>query len=446
MKRLVAAGLVAIAAGCGQTSEFIAADDPNGPGPVGHAPLPSIHGSINGGLAPSAGGGDAVADSTEEVAVVEAPLAESAPAPVEAPSGPPLEASAPAPPDVEPVAADESVTPTSATAAEPERLTGKRIGEWAARVNEDIITWNELETSAKERSSMIPEDQRGVPEVRDLLVRSVLDGLIDRVLILQHARRNELKNPKAWDFFTKEADKVFDRERLPVLLKKYAADDKYALERIMTERGESLPEARQAFRNDFVARQYLIMKVAPKINVDLPELRAYYQENRGAEAFQHPEQLTWREVCVDVAKHPSRAAARAKAEAALARIRRGEDFAAVARELGEGPNAKDGGLWEKTTPGSYGVVPVNQALAALPPGQPSGIIEGPKSFHVVRVDSHVAAGALTFEEVQTQIRDVLRQQKEMEEMDSYLNNLYRGAVITTVFEEYRARDQRPKAR
>jgi parvulin-like peptidyl-prolyl isomerase len=492
MKRFVAAGFVALAAvaGCGQTSEFIASDEPTAPGPVGHVALPSIHQSINSGLPaqptpskpahlvrtettepqsypelkqsiaveapPSVASSDRVSatihhEQTSEATPVELPPIEepAESAPVELPLNMPAEATTPpvAPMDDVPSAApplDQMVSPTSTSPTESDQPTGKHLGEWAARVNDDIITLNELQTAAKERTSQLPAEERDQPEIRNMLITSVLDNLIDRVLILQHARRNELKNPKGWDFFTKEADKIFDREKLPVLQKKYDATDRYELERKMSEKGLSLQEARASFRSEFIARQYLVMKVAPKVHVDLPEMRAYYQEHQDHEKFQHPEQLTWREVSIDVTKYPTRAVARTKAEQALARIRRGEDFATVAREMGDGPNAKDGGLWDKTTPGSYYVVPVNQALASLSPGQPSAIIEGPSSFHIVRVESHVQAGNLTFAEVQTQIRDVLREAKESEEMQEYLDKLYRGAVITTVFKEYVPRDRRPR--
>ena len=61
----------------------------------------------------------------------------------------------------------------------------------------------------------------------------------------------------------------------------------------------------------------------------------------------------------------------------------------------------------QTTPGSYAVKPINDALERLPIGQMSSVIEGPESFHIVKVESRRPAGPASFEEVQDKIRPKL---------------------------------------
>jgi parvulin-like peptidyl-prolyl isomerase len=177
------------------------------------------------------------------------------------------------------------------------------------------------------------------------------------------------------------------------------------------------------------------MSVASKVTVDLPELRAYYFENRDHESFKRGPEQAWRELVVKFANHPTREAARAKLDEARARLERGEPFDRVARELSEGPNADQGGLWT-TAPGSYAVAEVNAALASMEPGQTSGPIEGPTGLHVVLLESRRPAGRMSFEEVQDEIRAIIKARKEAELIDEYLTDLYRGAVVTTVFSEY----------
>jgi hypothetical protein len=64
-------------------------------------------------------------------------------------------------------------------------------------------------------------------------------------------------------------------------------------------------------------------------------------------------------------------AARKKAEAALARVKKGEDFAKVAKEMSEDPGSKDrGGLLPGTDVKNF-VEPVKAAYAALAPGEVS---------------------------------------------------------------------------
>jgi hypothetical protein len=373
------------------------------------------------------------------------PPAGPAPPPFPPPAEAPPSAAAQLPP------AEAKVDPAVLTASAPgdqDKMAlappapGQQIGEWAARVNEDIITWNELTSAAKNRLRDVPPEEAQNPQVRDLIVVGVLDNLIDQTLLLQHARRNELKNEKAWEHINKEATKFWERDQLPGLLKQYQAKDLYELERKLVEAKRSLHDIQESYRHEFIARTYMVEKVRPRIHVDLPEILTYYHENRGHEQFHQPEQITWREVAIEVANHPDRATARAKADQALARIVRGEDFARVAAELGEGPNAGQGGLWEKSSPGSYAVPAVNEALASLAPGQPSPILESPDGYHIVRVEEHTQAGILPFADVQTKIREILWAQKQDKAMEEYLKQLYRGAVITTVFREYIPRDRR----
>ena len=168
------------------------------------------------------------------------------------------------------------------------------------------------------------------------------------------------------------------------------------------------------------------------MKVELPEMIDYYNEH--LKEFDQAAQITWREIVVDTNPRQSRAEAKKKADLALTRLRRGDDFATVASELSEGPNKGKGGLW-KTAPGSYNVASVNVALESLPIGRTSQVIEAPTGFHIVRVEARRPAGPQTFAEVQDDIRRILRTQKVRQESSAYLESLRKQTPITTVFDE-----------
>jgi hypothetical protein len=318
---------------------------------------------------------------------------------------------------------------------EMELPIGQPVGEWAARVESDIITWNELQSEVARRFRDLDPQMQMAPGVRESLAANVLDHLIDRSLVIQRARRNELKDAKRWELINKFAVELFEKERLPALLKKYNVEDRYALERVLSERDESFDEILDSFKLETIYQQFLMMNVASKVHVDLPEMRAYFFEHRDDDRFQQGPQLTWREIHVRFANHPSREAAREKMDEAMARISRGAPFEEIARTMGEGPNVDSGGLWT-TAPGSYAVASVNEALGNLKPGQISTVLEGPNGLHLVRLETVRPAGRKGFEEVQDEIRDLLKSRKQTELVDEYLKDLYRGAVVTTVFREY----------
>lgn len=312
---------------------------------------------------------------------------------------------------------------------------GQTLGEWAARVDNDIITWNELQSEVARRYQDLDGQTQVQPGVREAIAANVLDHLIDRSLVIQKARRNELKDAKRWELINKDALRLFEQERLPTLLRKYQVEDRFALERVMSERNESYEEMIDSFKLEAIYQQFLMMNIGSKIHVDLPEMRSYYFEHRDDEAFQQGPELTWREILVRSSNHPSRDDARAKIDEAKARLDRGEAFDSVAQSLSEGPNATAGGLW-KTVPGSYAVPAVNASLASLRPGEMSDVIAGPNGWHLVLLEASRPAGRKSFEDVQVPIRELLKERRQTRLINDYLKDLYGGAVVTTVFKEY----------
>lgn len=314
--------------------------------------------------------------------------------------------------------------------AEGTPVTLKEAGKVAAYVGDEVITVHELTNAVKEKVANLPNGYK--PNQREILGISsqILDMLIERSTIIQEARR-EMKDPKRLNMFMDIAVKQWRENEIPPMLRKMAVTNEYELKQKLAEQGQSLDAMREAYKLDFLAKGYLESKLRPRITVDVPEMRAYY--NAHLDDFNRPARWTWREVIVEFEKHTSRAEARKKAEAILARLRSGEDFTKVAQAESEGPNRATGGLWE-TSPDSYSVAAVNDALKALPIGQVSPIIEGESSYHVVRVEDRRDAGPAPFPEVQDKVRTIVHRQKAQQESDAYLDKIRERTVVTTIFD------------
>lgn len=81
---------------------------------------------------------------------------------------------------------------------------------------------------------------------------------------------------------------------------------------------------------------------------------------------------------------PQKEATRKKAEATLARVRKGADFGQLASQLSEDPGSKaDSGFLPPGPKGRF-VASFDSAAWALQPGQTSGVVETPFGFHLIR--------------------------------------------------------------
>lgn len=309
---------------------------------------------------------------------------------------------------------------------------GKAASETAARIGDEIITLNELRLAVREqvRGMSLPKDQNLSSQELNSIAGMMLDRMIDRAILMQEARR-KFKDEKRWKSFIDAVERVWKEKELPDLMQQYSVRDEVSLREKLESQGLSLSDKHGAFVQNTMAREFLVMQVREKIRVFPAEMREYYEAHKTD--FDRPAQVRWREVAIDVAKHRDRIEARRKAELALGRLRRGEAFDRVAMSESEGPTAVKGGLWE-TAPDSYSVPAVSVALYRQPLQQISGILEGPDSYHIVLIESRRQAGPARFDEVQDEIRKLLNERKEGQEMNTFLEDLRSRYIVTTMFD------------
>jgi len=156
-----------------------------------------------------------------------------------------------------------------------------------------------------------------------------------------------------------------------------------------------LPEQREA--------AYLLVdpaQLASKVPSDEAALRAYYQEHK--EEYTQPEQVHARHILVK-AEGRTDAEAQKILEGARARIAKGEDFGAVARELSEEPAAKTSG----GDLGFFGrgqmIAPFEEAAFGAQPNALVGPIKTDFGWHLIQVLEKRPAGTQPFEQVKPMI-------------------------------------------
>jgi hypothetical protein len=357
------------------------------------------------------------------------PVPSPSPAPASAPSAAPGVVD----PNVSRTGLDEIAVRTGPVRPRPLPYAAYR----AAAVGDEIITFNELDAAITEQlrhmggGQPIPSGEEG-RQLKNQVAATILNRMIDEALVIQEAKKKMLKKPEAKKMFDEFADKEWNSQELPPLLRNTASANVHELKVKLAAEGKSYGSMKETFRKKLMFQSFLNLEIHNKMNADMIEMRLFYDKN--LDKFEQPARMTWREVEINMSRYPSRAAARQKAEEVLARLLRDEDFDAVARSVSNGPTASKGGLYVDMQPGSYGIPVVNDELNRIPTGQVSKILEAPGSFHIIRVDSRREKGPLRFDEVQDKIRGMVLEQNHRKAVDEYLAKLRAKTLIRTMFD------------
>jgi peptidyl-prolyl cis-trans isomerase D len=158
------------------------------------------------------------------------------------------------------------------------------------------------------------------------------------------------------------------------------------------------------------ALDYVMFAKQKPDQVPVPEdsIRAYYERN--PLEFTVPARAHVRHILIAFrAGDPpgARAAARAKAADALKRIKAGEDFGTLAKEVSDDrASAAQGGDLGEITRGQV-VKEFGDAAFNLKPGEVSPVVESQFGFHVIRLEGLTPSRLRSFEECRAEIHGVL---------------------------------------
>jgi peptidyl-prolyl cis-trans isomerase D len=168
----------------------------------------------------------------------------------------------------------------------------------------------------------------------------------------------------------------------------------------------------------------------PKVTVTDDDVRSFYEANKAQ--YDRPEQRRASHILIRVEKDATpeaREQARKQAEAALAKVRAGENFAALARSLSQdkGSAEKGGDL------GFFGrgqmVAAFDKAAFETPVGQFAPVVETEFGFHVLEVTDSRPAGVTPLEAMRDGIRRQIEYQKAQELTQSEAQRI-RGAIAS----------------
>jgi len=289
----------------------------------------------------------------------------------------------------------------------------------AAVVNGKTITSARLEEEVNRAKKML--EQRGVrfdakegQAMLDLLRHQVLEQMIEEELLLQEAVRLKVE----------PADKQVEEE-IKKFRGQFESEAKYR--QFLAANGFSEPKLK-----DYVKKNLAIQAVQEKAFQNLKEIsetqaKEYYEQNK--DAFTVPEQFQVRQILIPVVGEGQKAQVEAKVEAVniLNRLKKGEDFAVLAREKARGAaSAADLYTFSRgeTDP------ELEKAAAALKPGEISPEpVKTNYGYHIIKLEKIIPAQVKPFPEVKDEITAFLSQQAKQKAFTDYLADLKSKATI-----------------
>ena len=255
----------------------------------------------------------------------------------------------------------------------------------------------------EEFNRSLQKDQPLTSIEKEELKRSFLVQLIDRELIHDEARRQNVEVPEA------EVDVA-----LQSLRKDYSGT---SFESMLQERGLTLDAWREELKESLIMEKLLEQAVYSQVDVSEEEVETYFKANR--DQFNRPEQVRARQIVVSD---------EAKGQQALTELRQGRPFEEVAKLYSLSPDAQEGGdlgfFARGEMPPEFDAV-----VFDLPIGRLSELIQSEYGYHIFLVEEKRKAARMTKKDVAPEIRNIIENQKKEDLYLQWLQNVRARAVI-----------------
>lgn len=288
-----------------------------------------------------------------------------------------------------------------------------------AVVNGTVITRSEYDTEMNrfERQMAMSGQAQNPAEMSDLKGR-VLDGLIDRELLKQQCKKQNI---------TVDDNEV--AQQIAVLKQKFGNEKDFT--ETLAKMNLTEADLKSQLRQDLAIKKLIDQQIATKVTITPEEMKAFYDSH--PEFFKAPEKVRASHILIKVeptATDADKAKARERIVAIQERVKKGEDFAAVAKETSECPSGANGGDLDFFQRGQM-VGPFEDAAFTLKPGTVSDIVETQFGYHLIKVTDKKDASTVAYDEIKGKIEDYMKQQKVNEQLTQYLAQLKKDSKIET---------------
>ncbi|HCC68927.1 MAG TPA: hypothetical protein DEP99_03470 [Nitrospiraceae bacterium] len=261
-----------------------------------------------------------------------------------------------------------------------------------AVVNKEVITWSEFKKAidpiAKEALKGLDDKEK--EKALKVLERTSLNELINMRLQVQEAQRLGI------DMKSSEIDDVITE-----IKKKHNLSNDDFIKSLKAE-GFTLEEYRTKLKEQIIISRLVGQEVQAKVLITDKEIKEYYEANK--EKYK-AEKVRLRQIFfMSPTKGEDRASLENKAMEIVQRLKAGEDFSNLAREVSEDASRKFGGDLGFVKRGDI-LKEVEDIAFTLKVGEVSKPFWSPSGLHIIKVEERVEGIAL--EHVKEEIKGIL---------------------------------------
>jgi peptidyl-prolyl cis-trans isomerase C len=245
----------------------------------------------------------------------------------------------------------------------------------------------------------------------------ILDNLIATELLYQESRKNGVV------IEDNEVSETYDKQKAQF-------NTEAEFQKALTESKFNESAFKAQIKLGLTIQQYINKNFAQNTAISDEDVKKFYDEN--ADQFQQPAQIKASHIMIMLdasADQAKKDDAKKQLETVLARLKAGEDFAAVAKEVSQDPYTKDkGGDLDYFSKGQM-VQAFEDAAFALKPGELSSIVETDYGYHIIKVTDKKDAKTISMDESKEDIRSNLKSSKVNSDVNKYVAELKNKAKV-----------------
>src|SRR5437667_6532965 len=291
---------------------------------------------------------------------------------------------------------------------------GKGVEIKRSQVDEAFI---QFKANLTARGQVLPEGKR------DLAESQLLDRLVITKLLVNRANEEDKKKLRT------AADKFVEST------KRQAGSDE-SFQRQLSAMNFTTEQFDAQVMERAICEEVVDRELRSHVNITDEQLKKFYDEN--GEQFERPETVRAAHILLSTRdastgqemSEETKKEKRQQIEKILERAKKGEEFAALAREYSDDPGSKNAGGEYTFARGQFRNPEFESAAFALKTNEISGVVTTAFGYHIIKLYEKMPAQKLELAKVKDDLREGLSRREVQEKLlPDYLKNLKKEANL-----------------